>query len=313
MTSDTTTAPLHSLAPSDLAARLEALPEWPFGSTTLDRIDDGITNVNFIAHTAHGDVFVKIPGAGTSAFVSMEASTEATRVAAEQGVAPRVLYFDAISGVQATELLVGYRSAGAQEFADPAKVMQVFALYRRLHGGALLTTTKTLFDMIDEHLTQLTESHVMLQPYQQEVVDLWAHVQARYVAAGLDIVPGHNDMMPSNYMFGPEGDLKLIDYDYAANTDRFYEIGGIITLFGFPEAVQRQLVEVYLGHAPSDGDMARVYLSGMGAAVKWGLWGLYNAAVRDADFDYDKYGAGMLAYAHRMLASPKTARALSHL
>ncbi|WP_430867263.1 phosphotransferase [Demequina aurantiaca] len=304
---------MSALEPQELASELANLPGWPFGQISLDRVDDGITNVNYFAHNADGVVFLKVPGPGTRAFINWDVSTEATRCAAEQGVGPELLYYDATSGVQATRFLDGYRSAGAADFADLDRVSQIFGLYRRLHAGPLLSTTKTVFDMIDEHRGQLEGAGVTLEPYQREVLDRWDTVQAAYVDAGLDLVPGHNDFNPPNYMFGPDGDLKLIDYDYAANTDRYYEIGGILTLFGYPQSVEHGLISAYLGTEPNPGELARIHLSGIGAAVKWGLWGLYNAAVRDVDFDYDKYGAGMLAPAHHWLKSDRAAWAMKQL
>lgn len=61
---------------------------------------------------------------------------------------------------------------------------------RQLHGGELLSVTKTLFDMIDEHQAQIAETGRSLQTYQREVQDLWRPIHERYVAGGSSSSPG---------------------------------------------------------------------------------------------------------------------------
>lgn len=297
----------------ELALRLEKLPSWDFEDVVLHRISDGYTNINFRMECSRGEFFLKLPGAGTEAFIDRRVAHEAAAFAGESGIGPRVIYFDEHSGIEVSDFLTGYRSASFSSFADDEFVEQLIDLYRRWHQGPLLSSTKTLFDMIDEHLLQLGEAHHRLEPYQRATVDLWMPLQEAYIAAGLDIVPGHNDMLPSNYMTAPGSPIMLIDYDYAANTDRFYEIGAMLTIGGFSAARRAQLIELYTGAPETPVTTARLHACAVGTYVKWGLWGLLNAATRETDFDYQKYGSGMLAQAYTMLQEPACELALTTL
>jgi len=310
---DPATKPWHDLTAGSLAIEVPSLPAWPFGDDVeFERISSGTTNVNWRMRARDATYFLKVPGKGSEAFVDRKAAHEAALVAAEAGVGPGVLYFDEVTGIEVCEFLDGYRSSTAPDLLSATGTVEVMRLYRELHGGALLSTTKTLFDMIDEHQAQIAETGRALQPYQLEVQERWRPIQERYVAAGLELVPGHNDPNPPNFMVKPGAPMMLIDFDYAANTDRYYELGAFLTIFGLPGEARRALFREYAGE-PTEGQLARLYLSGVGTLVKWGHWALYNSVVRDIDFDYEKYGAGMLLGALTMLRSDECREAFEAL
>lgn len=307
------TEPWSAMNAEALAARVPTLAGWPYGSDLrMERITSGTTNVNWRMVVGDATFFLKVPGLGSEAFIDRRLANEAAVVAHGAGVGPASLYFDPASGVEVSEFLDGYRSSSILDLMSEQGSLELMRLYRRAHSGPLLSTTKTLFDMIDEHIEQVSESGRTLQPYQLEVQHLWRPVQQRYIAQGLDLVPGHNDPNPSNFMVKDGAPMKLIDYDYAANTDRYYELGAIMTPAGLPEEAQLRLLAEYSG-TPDAGQRARLYLSGVGTLVKWGYWALYNSAVRDDDFDYEKYGAAMLIAALTRLRSERCAEAFAAL
>jgi thiamine kinase-like enzyme len=302
----TTTVDPADLDPQALADLVATLPGWPWadGRVRLDRISSGLTNVNWRMTDAAGTHhFLKVPGRGTRAFIDRFVASVAASVAAANGVGPAVEYFDDGTGIEVTAFLEGYRSATAAELGTREGGVRLMTLYRRLHAGELLPVTKTVFDMIDEHLAQVAASPRTLRGWQQDVVDRWRTVQDAYLAAGVELVPGHNDMLPSNYMLKEGEEMQLIDYDYAANTERAYEPGGIITLYLVDDDVREAMLHAYYGPGVSDRDRARVRACGIATAVKWGLWGLVNAGVRPTeDFDFERYGCMHLMHAAQLLA-----------
>lgn len=308
MLNDATIPGLAVGDPVGLATQIAALPGWPFGEVRLHRIAEGYTNSNYLMSAADGDHFLKVPGAGTAAFLDRRVAHEAAVAAGERGVGPVVEFFDPASGVEVSAFLEGYRSSAFHDLADADFVANLMDLYRDWHAGPLLSVTKTLFDMIDEHIAQLDGAGYRWEPYQREVVDRWLPLQRAYIEAGLEIVPGHNDMLPSNYMVRDGAPMMLIDYDYAANTDRFYELGALLSMGGFDEATRARLIERYLGAPETPAVRARLAVCATGTFVKWGLWGLVNSTLRTGDdTDYVKYGAGMLAEALAQLRDPASA------
>lgn len=312
MTADRTA--IAQLDAAGLAALVPTLPDWPWPGqpVTMHRIASGLSNVNWRLELPDAEFFLKVPGIGTGAYISRDAAHSAALVAHATGVGPAVVYYDPDSGIEVSEFLQGYESSTQHSLSQPDTAVELMALYRRLHSGELLPITKTIFDMIDEHLAQVAEAGRSLRPWQRDVVDRWLPIQAAYIASGLDLVPGHNDMLPSNFMVSPDGPMKLIDYDYAANNDRYYEVGGITTLYMVEPEVRQAMLEAYFGEV-TPRDVARASIGGLATAVKWGLWALLNSQARDFDFDFEKYGNTLLLQARTILDGPDIARWVSEL
>ncbi len=288
-----------------LAALVPTLPAWPWPgeAVAMHRITSGLSNVNWRMVVGEETYFLKVPGIGTEAYISRDAAHSAALVAHATGVGPAVVYYDAGSGIEVSEFLQGYESSTQHSLSQPDTAVELMALYRRLNAGDLLPITKTIFDMIDEHLAQVATAGRVLRPWQQNVVDRWLPIQAAYIASGLDLVPGHNDMLPSNFMVSPDGPMMLIDYDYAANNDRYYEVGGIATLYLVEPEVRQAMLVAYFGEV-TPRDVARASIAGLATAVKWGLWALLNSQARDFDFDFEKYGNTLLSQARHILDGP---------
>lgn len=71
--------------------------------------------------------------------------------------------------------------------------------------------------------------------------------------------PCHNDLNPGNLMFSGDS-FKAIDYELAAPGNPYYDIAEI-AIFNCMSAVHENiLLSTYLGHQPSEGEKAKLYL-----------------------------------------------------
>lgn len=288
-----------------LAARLPTLPGWPWPGRELrlQRVAGGRTNETWrVRDGGRLDVFVKVPGPHTD-YIDRGVAHAALRQAAELGLAPAALYFDPVSGIEVTEFLDGYHSATEGELCRPDRLREIAALHRRFHGTPLLAATKTIFEMIDEHREQLAAMAVELPPWPRSLLQRWLPAQAAFVASGIDLVPSHNDGNPLNYMLHEQGPLKIVDFDYASNNERSYEIGSLAHAYLVDEVDRLAMLEEYFGTLTPALE-ARVRIAGLACDIKWALWSLMNAHALDVDFDFAKFAMGKLVNAERVLNDP---------
>jgi len=285
-----------------LRAVLAQIPEWGDKSFVLTPVRGGLTNVNWRVEV-EGDrqsYFVKVPGPGTEKFIDRATVNAATRQAADMGVGPAVLFYDPDTGIEVSEFLSDYRPCSTEDLSPPEAVAQVMGLYRTWHTGPALPQTKTIFDMVEEHREQFRRDGTVIPAWVEEVLTTYDEAAARFIASGLDMVPCHNDPNPSNFMRStvkPMKPMKLIDYDYASNNERSYEIGVFVGGYFLDDDRTRQAIESYCGHC--DPQLwARALVMRVIADVKWGLWALVRAGEYGGDFDYYKYGLWDLKRAH---------------
>ena len=201
----------------------------------------GLTNSNYRVDV-DGDpqaYFVKVPGPGTEGFIDRATASAASLQAAEMGVGPTLFHYDPETGIEVSEFLEGYQPCTAWDVGRPEVCAQLMGLFRMWHSGPTLPQTKTVFDMVEEHREQVLRDGTVMPAWVLEVLAAYDEAKARFLAAGMDIVPCHNDPGAGNYMRSitdPSKPMRLIDYDYASNNERAYEIGVFVGFNFFDEA-----------------------------------------------------------------------------
>ena len=271
----------------------------------------GLMNQNWVVEV-DGDTrkyFVKVPGAGTEMFIDRVAANEAARNAHSIGIAPEVVFFDIADGLEISVFLDGYRACTNADFSDSEIQGDVLGLYRRLHSSQPLTLTKTVFDMIDEHIEQGRELGAHFPPSMPWIEHRYRQAKAAFMASGLDLVPCFNDPMPGNFLISddPASDprpMKLIDYEFASNNERAYELGVLFAEMFYNEEVTLALIERYSGMVRPEM-VARVMVNRALADVKWATWAIVNRKLKSWDFDYQKYGVWKYMRARQVMYDPR--------
>ena len=254
-------------------------------------VSGGISNENWRVKevSGKGDWFVKIPGNGTEMFIDRVAAMDASRKAAAAGLGPRVYDDLAKQGVEINDFIPDRRASTHSDFADPAKQKSAIAAYRILHALPALGLTKTIFDMIDEHLQQVADLDAPRFRDADWIMLNTRMAQDAICASGLDLVPSFNDPMPGNFMIGDDGSIMLIDYEYASMNDRCYDLGIWFGEMFFTHDQELALIEEYFGVAHREV-VSRITVHKALADVKWALWSMVQLRVSRLDFDFHKYG-----------------------
>ncbi|HEY4422017.1 MAG TPA: phosphotransferase [Pseudonocardia sp.] len=289
---------------------LSAITAWSGRQIRYAPVAGGLQNSNWrlTVEGAPNRYFMKIPGAGSEAFIDREVANQAARQADNLGIGPRTVLFDPGSGVEVVEFLEDYRACTTGDFKQPGLAHQVIALHRTLHSAEPLSLTKTVFDMIDEHLDQLRELSASLPADMDPILTGYVAARNALETTGLDLVPCHNDSKPGNFLIGTGGDalpMKMIDFEFASNNDRAYELALLVTEMSYGERQIPELIEAYYGSAGRPLT-ARVQLFTALADLKWGLWGCVQSRLNPAwDFDYHKYGLWKLMRCRMKIADQR--------
>ena len=152
-----------------------------------------------------------------------------------------------------------------------------------------LVQTKTVFDMIDEHDQQVQELGAQMPDDHAWLTLQYQRARRALEASGLDLVPCMNDTLAGNFMLDGQGGIRLVDFEYASNNDRHYELALWFGEMFFCEVHEREVVEDYFGTVRAQ-DVARIQLHKALADLKWSTWAMVQRAVSSLEFDYYKYG-----------------------
>ncbi|QOG08267.1 phosphotransferase [Aureimonas sp. OT7] len=269
-------------------------------------VTGGISNVNWrvaVDGEPH-DYFVKIPGRGTEMFIDRAAARAASRQAEDIGLGPRTFdYLDRLD-VEIAQFVEGRRPSTHRDFAAPAMRAEAMRVYRQFHAAPLLPLTKTVFDMIDEHDRQAADLGARLPPDHAWLSRQYRIARQALEASGLDLVPCFNDPMPGNFLIGDDGTILLIDFEYASNNDRMYDLAIWSSEMFFPESVERSLIELYFGQC-TESLHARLVVHKALADIKWSTWAMVQNRLSTLEFDFYKYGIWKHMRARSIMSDPR--------
>lgn len=294
----------------DLEQAVGRVPQWRGQDIRYASMVGGLMNQNWIVEVESHPrkYFVKVPGEGSEMFINRVVANEAAHNAHAMAIAPEVVFFDPSDGLEISEFLEGYRACTNADFADPAIQRDVLGLYKSLHAGPSLGMTKTIFDMIEEHIDQGRELGSHFPADMAWLEHRYRQAKAAFMASGLDRAPCFNDPMPGNFLISEDAaapkPMKLIDYEFASNNERSYELGVLFAEMFFDETLILSLIEQYAG-AVRPQLVARVMVNRALADVKWASWAVVNRKLKDWDFDYQKYGVWKYRRARDVMVDPR--------
>lgn len=268
------------------------IAEWQGRPARYRPVAGGISNANWRVSVEGlvSDAFVKLPGRGTEMFIDRLAANDASRKAHASGYGAAVIGFLPSEGVEIFEFVDGYRTSSNLDFLDPEIRLNALKALKAFNDSGQLMLTKTIFDMIEEHVAQVAELGARAP---NDFAFLWRQYQAAkaaLAASGLDLVPCMNDTLAGNFMIGPDNRVMLVDFEYASNNDRAYEVAMWFGEMFFPAAIERELVTAYFGRYDAAIE-ARINIHKSLADFKWATWAMVQEKVSTIDFDFHKYGA----------------------
>ncbi|KGT94118.1 choline kinase [Erwinia typographi] len=282
-----------------------AVPEWQTCDVRYRPVSGGISNANWRVDVegAPGAYFVKIPGEGTERFINRDTAHEASLKAAETGYGAQVVAYLREQGVEIFEFMEGWRTSSNQDFQQRDVRHKALHALKSFNDQPLLAECKTVFDMLDEHIGQVNSLGAAFSPDAAWLHKQSRRAQAAILAAGLDKVPCMNDTLAGNFMLNDRGDIRLVDFEYASNNDRCYELALWFGEMFFSPETERELLEDYFGKL-DNACYARVQMHKFLADMKWSTWAIIQHQVADIDFDFSKYGAWKTLRARSVLNHP---------
>ena len=138
-------------------------------------------------------------------------------------------------------------------------------------------------------------------------------IGAALEAAGRDVAPCHNDGQASNILLGPGGDVLLVDFDCAGQSDPHYDLAVLLNEAHDFEAGWQAGVEMQEGRCDARVlNRCRAYA--VADDLLWGLRGLILSATSPRrDMEFLKYGEWRLLRCRMALGEPGFAERLHRL
>jgi thiamine kinase-like enzyme len=271
--------------------RVLSLPIWR-GSPQARPLGGGITNVNFVVEDDAKTVVVRIGDDIPVHQISRSNELAASRAAHAAGVSPAVIHHQ--PGVLVIDFIKGRTLTAADVRRDLPRICALVARAHRdipqhFRGPAAMFW---VFQVLRDYLGTLRDGH---SPYLNILPELM-HEAAQLEAAigAIDLVFGHNDLLPANFM--DDGSrLWLIDWDYAGFNSPLFDLGGLAANNALSEAEETAMLSGYFDRAPEAALWRKYRAMKAAAALRETLWSMVSEQHSELDFDYPAYTASNLS------------------
>ncbi|MBA3325480.1 MAG: phosphotransferase family protein [Rhodobacteraceae bacterium] len=296
----------------EIIAALRKVPGFAADADGL-QIDPlgGLTNRVFRVHGPGDPVVLRLPGAGTEAYIDREVEAQNARAAARAGVSPEVLWVDPPSGVMLTRHVAGETMTPERFRSRPGAPARAAAAFRTLHdSGERFAFRFELFAMLDDYLGVLDRLGAALPDGFRAVVAEAEAVRAALALRPAPLAPCHCDPLCENFI-DTGARMWLVDWEYSGMNDPLWDLGDLSVEAGFAPDQDRELLEAYCGGPPSPAVTGRVVVYKAMCDLLWTLWGLIQHANQNPADDFAAYAAARFARCRALMTDPAFAAHLA--
>jgi CTP:phosphocholine cytidylyltransferase-like protein/thiamine kinase-like enzyme len=254
----------------------------------------GMTNQSFL-FKVHGQSYIcRIPGKGTELLINRPQEAAVYEVIRPLGLAEHVVYMNPETGYKIAEYYEGARNADASDHGDMVRCM---AALHRLHDAKLVVDHEfNLRERIDFY-EKLCLAHGGTQFEDYELVrGRMDELMARLDQLARPKYLSHIDSVADNFLFTADGDVRLIDWEYAGMCDPLVDVAMCAIYSYYNEEETDALIGIYLGREASVEERFVVYAYMALGGFLWSLWAIYKSAL---GVEFGDYTLVMYRYAKK--------------
>ena len=210
-------------AAMELVAEVLHIPESEV--TDLKCLKTGMTNKSFLFKARERSYICRIPGPGTDLLINRAQEKAVYDAIKPLGISEHVIYMSGDTGYKISEFYEGARNGDPRSWQDVARCME---LVHRLHNSGIQVDHS--FDMRER--IDFYES--ICKGYEKNLFEDYDHVRGHMntLLKRLDRLDRkktlcHIDSVCDNFLFLPDGGIRLIDWEYAGDGDIALELAAV--------------------------------------------------------------------------------------
>jgi len=260
---------------------------WPDRPARITELGGGITNRNFKVEV-EGGVFVLRMGGARTELLGIDRAVEyaAGTRAYEVGVGPEVVEFVRSEGWLVARFVDGSAISPAETRKREMRG-RIAAALRRFHDSPAIPGRFDSHAVVEDYHTKAVAHGVSIPAEFDDAHDISERIRA---ARGPQApVPCHNDLLNANFI--DDGDIRIVDWEYAGMGDRFFDLGNLSANARFDEGDDEWLLTAYFNEPPTARRFATLRLMRLVSDFREAMWGVLQSGISELDFDFDAYAA----------------------
>ncbi len=255
-------------------------------------LKSGMTNKSFLFSINSHHYICRIPGPGTELLINRKQEKAVYDAVKDLDITETIIHFDGDTGYKIAEYYEGARNADAK---NPEEMASCMNIVRKLHNSGL--TVDHSFDLREriDFYEKLCKSHgdILFEDY-NEVRSRMTELLDKLDRLNRPKRLSHLDDNVDNFLILPDGQIRLIDWEYAGMCDPLVDVSMCAIYSYYNEEETEQLIQIYLQREPTDEERYSIYAHMALGGFLWSLWAVYKASLGE---EFGEYTIIMYRYA----------------
>jgi thiamine kinase-like enzyme len=271
-----------------LEEAISRVPQWAGAKDLIvTPLVGGITNSNFRIDTAGESFVLRITGANTELLgINRQYEYAANLAAGKLGIAPEVYYFIEPEGYLVTRFFHG-RSASPEELSEPENIRRVMDTIRRIHTMPAIPGTFDVFRVIRDYSETARRFQVAFPKDFDWLIKRLQEAEKAISTHPYQACPCHNDLLNANFL--TNGKLIILDWEYAAMGNAFFDLANFSDHHNFSDEQDRWMVKCYFDGQINPYHWAHLKIMKILSDLREATWGLVQIGISKLDFDFREY------------------------
>ncbi len=222
---------------------LETWPEWRLAldnpPTMIRRLSGGLTNQHYLLKAGGLRVVMRVNQVDSGRLgIDRRREQKVHEGLAGKAFAPVIFYCNPEQGVLVTQYIEG-RQWQPDDLDDPDKLSNLLALIADIHSVKKAIPPFDYSAHVRNYWQRLCESR---QPFPMAALKLYRSIESRlpeFQSAITDPVLCHHDLTPANIIETGEGQLMVLDWEYAGAGLPLVEAIGVSRYWQKPELTEK--------------------------------------------------------------------------
>lgn len=257
----------------------------------IEVLKKGMTNRSFLFCCRNKRYIMRIPGEGTDQLINRREEADVYKVIGDKSICDDIVYINPENGYKITAFLENSRVCDPENQEDLKACMKRLKAFHemKLQVGHEFNIYKQIefYEMLWDGKPSIYRDYVKTKAHVLELKEyIDEHVEDRVLT--------HIDAVPDNFMFTENGDIRLIDWEYAGMQDPHVDIAMFCIYALYDRKQVDNLINIYFDGDCPVSTRLKIYCYIAACGLLWSNWCEYK---RSLGVEFGEYSLRQYRYA----------------
>lgn len=257
----------------------------------IEVLKKGMTNRSFLFTCKNTKYIMRIPGEGTDQLINRQEEATVYETIVGRGLCDNVIYMNPDNGYKITEFIEDSRVCDVKNVNDLEICMKKLQEFHKMK--LKVKHTFDIFRQIEFYESLWGEQPSIYRDYtktKENVFSLKEYIDTYKEEYCLT----HIDAVPDNFLFTSDGDVRLIDWEYAAMQDPHVDIAMFCIYAMYDRMQVDRLIDIYFNGNCKSEVRIKIYCYIAACGLLWSNWCEYK---RSLGVEFGEYSLRQYRYA----------------